>query len=145
MIPETISELQKYMEDECYNFASYSIAGNIIYEGFGLEKSGSLYIWFYTERGNKENLHYFNSEKEAVEYAFHHIKSDKYSRSHLFLRTKDNTMKSNIVKELEEKEIDYWVEEIPSLENKLYRIFIVGCDIRKVKNITSVLPHHHKY
>src|SRR5690606_11984662 len=51
--PKTEVELENWMKLNCYNFDSYSINGNFIYEGFGIEKNGSLYVWYYTEKGNK--------------------------------------------------------------------------------------------
>ncbi len=45
---------------------NYSINGNIIYKGFGLESNGGLYQWLYTDMKNKEILEYFSTEKEAV-------------------------------------------------------------------------------
>ena len=59
MIPQTEIELENWMKLNCYNFDSYSINGNFIYEGFGIEKNGSLYVWYYTEKGNKNNLEIF--------------------------------------------------------------------------------------
>ena len=48
---------------------SYSINGNLIYEGCGLEKNGELYYWNCTERGQKTILKYFESEKQAIKHA----------------------------------------------------------------------------
>jgi hypothetical protein len=78
-IPKTEIELENWMKANCFNFNYYSINGNIINEGCGIEKSGELYIWYHTERGQKDNLKYFISESEIVEYAFNEIKSDKWA------------------------------------------------------------------
>ena len=69
---KTIIELQNYLkinhpELDFYLIGNFGKYGN---EGFGLEKFGSLYVLFYYERENKENLHYFRTEKEAVNFAF---------------------------------------------------------------------------
>lgn len=137
MIPTTIKELKDYLKKNCFNNELYSIDGNIIYEGFGLEKWGELFIWFYTERGNKENLKYFKSEKEAVEYAFNKITSDKYANSRLVVNTDDSIIRDNILKELNNREVKFWIEEIPLLD-KVFRIFVTGCDVNKVKDLISV-------
>ena len=76
-LPKTEIELENWMSENCFNFNSYSINGNSIYEGFGIDKSGELYIWYYTERGQKNNLKYFKTENEIIVYAFNQIKSDK--------------------------------------------------------------------
>jgi len=66
---KNITELEKWLKENCYPMNSYSINGNAIYEGFGLENNGGLFQWFYTERGDKQTLEHFATEKEAVEYA----------------------------------------------------------------------------
>ncbi|MEY8761667.1 hypothetical protein [Chryseobacterium tongliaoense] len=137
MIPTTIKELKEILTKNCFNEELYSIDGNTIYEGFGLEKWGELFIWFYTERGNKENLKYFRLEEEAVKYAFDKITADKYANSHLIKSTDIPKMKDDILKELEFRKINFWMEEIPLLDNKLYRIFVKGCDVNKVKDLIT--------
>lgn len=47
---ETIIELEKWLKENCYPMHGYSINGNAIYEGYGLEKNGGRFQWFYTER-----------------------------------------------------------------------------------------------
>lgn len=43
---KTELELEQWLKENCYSMNNYSINGNIIYEGCGLEKNGSLYHWF---------------------------------------------------------------------------------------------------
>lgn len=53
---KTIIELENYLkinypELDFYLIGNFGKYGN---EGFGLEKFGSLYVWFYYEKGNKK-------------------------------------------------------------------------------------------
>lgn len=134
IVPTTIQELKSLMIKNCYNLELYSIDGNIIYEGFGLEKWGELFIWYYIERGSRENIKYFQSEKEAVIYAFNEINKDKYSHSHLIINTDNIYIKEQILKELKKRSVKFWIEEIP-LNFINYRIFANGCDINKVRDL----------
>lgn len=128
-----ISELKNYMIENCYNNNFYSIDGNVIHEGFGIDKWGELYIWYYTERGERENLKYFNTEQEIVEYAYKIIIEDKYAISHLIKYTNDINIKNSIIDELIKRQIDYWIDEIPSFNQVFFRIFVIGCDVNKVR------------
>lgn len=134
MIPNNINELKNFINRNCYNKQSYSIDGEIIYEGFGLEKWGELYVWFYKERDQRENLNYFTTEKEAVRYAYNKIIKDKYANSHLIINTNEDYTKNYIISELYKRKVNYWVEEIP-VNGKTYRIFVVGCDVNKVNDL----------
>jgi len=73
---KTIAELERWLYENCYPMNNYSINGNIIHEGYGLENNGGLYQWFYTERGVRLTLKYFASEEEAVRYALEQIKAE---------------------------------------------------------------------
>jgi hypothetical protein len=37
------------MKENCFNFEAYSINGNSIYEGFGIDRLGGLFAWYYTD------------------------------------------------------------------------------------------------
>jgi hypothetical protein len=82
-VPATVKELKRWMKQHCFNFNSYSIHGNTIYEGFGIDTSGGVYAWYYTERGQQRDLEYFSSEQEIVLYAFNKIRSDSWARTHM--------------------------------------------------------------
>lgn len=68
----TIQQLNDWMTAHCYN-DSYAIGNRIIHEGYGLTTAGDLYVWYYTERGARDNLNYFQTEHEAVDFAFRAI------------------------------------------------------------------------
>lgn len=72
---KTINELEKFLKEN-YPELNYFVIGNYGKygnDGFGLEKFGSLFVWFYYERNNRENLKYFRTEKEAVDFVLSEI------------------------------------------------------------------------
>jgi hypothetical protein len=136
-IPKTEIELENWMKENCFNFNSYSINGSSIYEGFGIDKSGGLYIWYYTERGQKDNLKYFQSEVEIVGYAFNQIKSDKWAKTHCIGFSEDVDKITDLKSELQKMRIEFFEDKIPyyGLERPVYRVFVLGCDIQKTEHL----------
>ncbi|WFB65358.1 hypothetical protein PZ892_09070 [Sphingobacterium sp. WM] len=134
-LPKTIIELEEWMKEKCFNFDSYSINGSSIYEGFGIDKSDGLYVWFYTERGQKDNLKYFKTESEIVEYAFNQIKSDKWARTHCIGFSADINKIKDLKNILQTMEITFFEDQIPyyGIDRPVYRIFVSGCDIKKTE------------
>ena len=134
-IPKTENELENWMKENCFNFNSYSINGSSIYEGCGIDKSGGLYIWYYTERGQKNNLKYFNSETEIVEYAFNQIKSDKWAKTHCIGFSTDINKINDLKNFLHKMETEFFEDKIPyyGIERPVYRVFVLGCDIKKTE------------
>lgn len=133
--PKTEIELENWMKQNCCNFDGYSINGNAIYEGFGIDKSGGLFIWYYTERGQKNNLKYFQTENEIVEYAFNQIKSDKWAKTHCIGFSADLNKANELKSELEKMNIGFFEDKIPyyGKDKSVYRIFVLGCDIQKTE------------
>jgi len=133
----TIKELEDWMVENCMK--NKITPGNRFEtdDGVGLEKYGSLYIWYHSERGEKENLNYFNTEKEAVEFVYEYLRKDKYANSHLVGRFRDRSLKSELITELLNRNIKYWNDEIPTLgiNNKIIMIFVYRCDINKVQDL----------
>jgi len=129
--PGTEDELERWMKENCYNFNNYSINGNFISEGFGIDRSGSLFSWYYTERGEKNILKYFQSESEIAAYAFHQIKSDKWARTHCIGFTTSIDEKSELEAILRNMGIAYFQDTIPYYgpEQPAYRTFVSGCAI----------------
>lgn len=136
-LPKTEIELENWMSENCFNFNSYSINGNSIYEGFGIDKSGGLYIWYYTERGQKDTLKYFQSEVEIVGYAFNQIKSDKWAKTHCIGFSEDVDKITDLKSELQKMRIEFFEDKIPyyGLERPVYRVFVLGCDIQKTEHL----------
>ncbi len=132
----TIKELDEWMTANCYN-SSYGIGNRNIHEGYGLYTSGSLFIWYYTERGEKDNLQYFQTEKEAVEFAFEKIKSDRFANRHMIGFLDNESSQSELLKELKKRDINYFADKIPygGLNDLRYRVFVFGCDIKNVADL----------
>jgi len=43
-------------------------------EGFGLEKVSEIFIWYFIERVERQNLMYFTSEKDAVQFVYNYVR-----------------------------------------------------------------------
>jgi hypothetical protein len=131
--PHTEIELEQWMKKNCYNFENYSINGNAIFEGYGIDRFGGLFIWYYTERGEKRTLKYFQTEKEIIEFAFNEIKSDKWAKTHCIGFTTDKKEAVELSNKLKELQIESMQDEIPyyGLERPVFRTFVFGCDINK--------------
>ncbi|MDG1572482.1 hypothetical protein OZ410_09155 [Robiginitalea sp. M366] len=82
MKPEikTIPDLEKWLKDHGYALDHYSINGKVIHEGYGLEQNGNLWQWYYTERGERQTLQHFISEKDAVRFALQVITADPLAK-----------------------------------------------------------------
>lgn len=133
----TIKELEDWMVENCMN--NKITPGNRFEtdDGVGLEKYGDLYIWYHSERGEKENLKYFNTEKEATEFLYEYLRKDKYANSHLVGRFKDRNLKSELIIELKKRNIKYWNNEISQwgINNNIMSVFVYRCDIKKVTDL----------
>jgi hypothetical protein len=132
----TIKELENWIADNCIK--NKITPGNRFEtdDGVGLEKYGNLYIWYYSERGEKENLNYFETEKEATEFVYEYIRKDKYANSHLVGSFKDQNLKSELRSELKNRNIKYWNDEISYSPNqRIVRFFVYRCDIKKVLDL----------
>jgi hypothetical protein len=136
-IPKTEIELESWMKDNCYGFNSYSINGNGIFEGFGIDKSGGLFIWYYTERGQKDNLKYFQSESEIVEFAFNQITADKWAKAHCIGFSSNKNKIIELKSVLEKMSIEFFEDEIPyyGIDRPVYRVFVLGCGIKKTEHL----------
>ncbi len=137
-IPETIKQLDQWMKNNCYRNDSYAIAGRRIYEGYGLEKRSNKYIWYYTERGQEQVLEKFDTEAEAVAYAFNQIKSDKFADRHMIAFVSNKLNLSPLYNELDKRGVNYFTDELFYAENDYRtRVFVFGCDIKKVADLKN--------
>lgn len=143
--PHTIKQLVQWMKKRCCNFESYSIDGNFIYEGFGLEEALHGYVWYYTERGQRTSITFFASEQEAVAHAYHQIAGDKWASAHCVGLTDKQPEAQELAGRLEALGIAYWQDVIPGfygLHRPAYRTFVAGCDIRRAEFLKS--QYYHK-
>jgi len=137
--PDTINELEQWMKDHCYNFNSYSINGNFIAEGFGIDKAENSFVWYYTERGLQEPVKNFRTEKEAVEFAYEQISKDKWAQTHCIGYNYNQKLIQNLLSELNQLNIEYFQDMIPqNNQNNIYRVFVYGCDHKKVEHLKTI-------
>lgn len=132
----TIKQLDDWLTVNCFA-DTYAIGNRNIHEGCGLDTFGSLYVWYYTERGERQNLNYFQTEKEAVDFAFKKIIADKFAQSHMVGFINDKQSEIQLLTELQNRNIGYWKDEIPyyGLQKLTTRVFVMGCDIKKVVDL----------
>ena len=135
MVPSTIQELDDWMTERCYPY-KYAIGKRIIHEGYGLYSDANQFVWFYTERGVRDILRHFPTETEAVAYAYAVITSDITANRHLIGLVTD-AQEQELLTELDARGVRYWKDEIPfgGLHDKRSRIFVFGCDIRRVPDL----------
>ena len=133
----TIKELEDWMTENCMNNKITSGNRFVTDEGVGLEKDGDLYVWYHSERGQKENLKYFKTEKDATDFLYEYLRKDKYANSHLVGRFTDPKLKRELMTTLSDRNIKYWNNEIPKwgIDKKLIQIFVYRCDIKKVTDL----------
>ena len=134
---KTIKQLAEWMTANCYR-DKYAIGNRNINEGCGLDTFGTLYVWYYqSERGERENLDYFRTEQEAVNFAFKKITADKSANRHMIGFIKDKSKEKELLTELEKRKVEYWKDEIPygGINDPRIRVFVFGCDIKKVLDL----------
>lgn len=134
---KTINELNAWMKENCIKFDNYSIGGNSILEGYGIEiLVEGLYCWFYIERGNKNILEYFKSESDVVNFAYNFISKDKHAKSHLIFQTESEKEKDIFLNKLKNNNFDFWYDRIPYLNScgYIFRVFVVSCRYKELQN-----------
>ena len=138
MQPNTVVQLTTWMQVNCYHFNNYNLNNDPIYEGFGLELRAGTWIWYYTERGHEDVIARFNTEQEAVAYAFKAISDDKTAKTHIIGFVKDTKVLKELIDALEERNIEFSQAVIPYTREEpkdRYMVFVFGCDINKVADL----------
>jgi extradiol dioxygenase family protein len=143
-LPRTITELAQWMKERCYNFDSYSIGGNSIYEGFGLEATLDGYVWYYTERGQRASVAFFATEQEAVAHAHQQVVADKWATAHHVGLTANQREMQALADQLRALGITFWQDVVAGFygpEQSAYRTFVAGCDINRVSFLKQRYYH----
>lgn len=73
----TFKELEKWMLDNNIQNTFTPEARFVTDEGLGLEEVSGLYIWYFIERGERQNLDYFKSEEAAVRFVSNYIENNR--------------------------------------------------------------------
>lgn len=128
---ETIDELEKYLEAECYSFLDITIGSHYAYEGIIIEKNADSYEFACSERGRREVLKSFSNEKDLVAYAYEHLTSYKWYRGHLAAWVWNREEIEQAEAELNHMQIAFERNDIPNYSKgrNAYRIFVFGRDI----------------
>jgi len=136
MEPTTIKELDDWMTANCYTDNRYAIAGRFIAEGYGIDKIDDFYIWFYTERGERQTLQTFQTEQEVVAFALPKLLADKYARRHMVGFIKGEEKTAELIAELKTRNIDFYQDKLLYRKDDYrVRIFVFNCDINKVLDL----------
>jgi hypothetical protein len=76
-----IAELEKVLSERGVQARSYSIEGRTAdEEQYRLERSGNLWSVYYYERGNQNDLRYFEKEDEAADFFLNLLMTDPTTR-----------------------------------------------------------------
>ena len=76
-----IPELEKKLSEHGVRPRAYSVAGNRAdEEQYRLERSAGSWSVYYYERGNMNDIHYFDEEEEACAYFLNLLLSDPTTR-----------------------------------------------------------------
>lgn len=128
---ETISELEKYLEDECFSFREISIGRHHAPEGIVIEKLYNTYVFGHSERGKLDIIQSFSTEKDLVDYALKALNEDEWNKAHLVAWVWNESEIKNAEKELKNKNINFKRNDIPNYSQgkRAYRIFVFGRDI----------------
>jgi hypothetical protein len=133
---DSIKELVEYLKYNCYRNDSINVGsfGTKGYDGFSVEFTGQEYEFNYQERGHKQVLKKFFSEKEVCNYAVTIIEKSETLRQHCIEFTKSEEKAKKICHRLEKRGIRYQKDKIPYEENNFrYRIFVFGRDIKETR------------
>ena len=69
----TFKELEEWMQQNSIKNTFTPEFRYVTDEGEGLEEIAGLFIWYYIERGERNNLEYFKSEVEAVQFLYRYL------------------------------------------------------------------------
>ena len=141
--PSTIDQLVGWMRNNCYNFDSYSINGNHIHEGYGIEKYEDKFFWYYTERGQKNVLEEFRTEREVVLHALEALQDDRWAKTHCIGFVFIKALHEELATILQKLNVEFTQDRIlySSPDRYAYRTFVFGCDVRKTSYLKEQFYH----
>jgi len=132
---QTLRELKKYIEDECYN--RVFIGKHPIDDSLLLWQENNRYLFGYCERGRISIIKEFDAENELVAYALSKLKSDIWSKAHLAAWAWNEADIEAAEHELRRMHISFKRNDIPVFDaqhGRAYRIFVFGKDILKLSD-----------
>ena len=131
---KTIQELERYMEENCYNFDSITIGRHYAYEGLVVKNCALGYCLFSSERGHETLLKAFQTEEELVRYTLAELDADPWCKAHIVAFTFDQQQIQKAESELKWMRIRYKRNDIPyRVGQTAYRIFVFGRDILRLE------------
>ena len=87
----------------------------------------------------RRNLNYFQTEQEAVDFAFKTITEDKSANRHTIGFLSDKNEEAELLRQLDQRNISYWTDQIPygGIADPRYRVFSFGCDINQTTDLRN--------
>lgn len=134
---KTVAQLKQWLVENCYSFNSYSLDGNSFYEGFGLQNTGKLYQWYYTERGSKDVIKEFTSQEDAVAYALEAIKANTFTHRKFIALFKSDEELEEFLAELKKRDVEYETDKIlySGTNDWRTRVYVIGCGYKKIQDL----------
>ncbi len=132
---QTLRELKKYLEDECYD--KVIIGKHPINDCVILWQEVGKYFFGYSERGNISIIKEFDAEKDLVAYALSELENDIWLKAHLVAWTWTENEIQTAEHELKRMHIFFKRNDIPRFDiehGRAYRIFVFGKDMLRLSN-----------
>ncbi len=132
---ETLKELEQYLIDECFNLCNISVfrmtqsSDQVV-----LKEENGRFCYCYYERGIKNIIESFATEKELVEYALGEFEREpRYFKAHHVAWTRSREKFLQAEKELQERGIEFRKYE-PLHDNgtAVYEITVMGKDVLRL-------------
>lgn len=132
---KTIQELERYLEENCYNFDSITIGRHYAHEGLVVKSCALGYCLFSSERGRETLLKAFPVEEELVAYTLIELDRDPWCKAHIVAFTLDQKQIQKAEFKLKLMGIRYKRNDIPGYRSgqTAYRIFVYGRDILRLE------------
>ena len=140
----TITELEKYLEENCFSFSELTIGKHYAPEGIIIEENQGKYEFSYAERGNKTCLKSFSTEEELVHYSLQELLGDPWSNAHIVAFTFDKEEIITAERHLQADNIVFKRNDVPNYRagQTAYRIFVFGKDILRLTDFKQKYFHH---